>query len=114
MLKLQLLRIAITIFLGFLLLANFAFMVGICTGFAHGGVNGVKQWINHITYEGTGRLKEVSPGVVQFSRPVIEHVYLGFVLDWLFIILLTVICSYAVRYCTRGIHTLEGKHNSGS
>jgi len=112
--KRKFLRFVVTFLLGFLLLANFAFTVGVCSGFAHGGVDGVKQWINHVTYEGTGTLKEVSPGVVQFSRPVIKHVYLRFFLNWVFVFILTVICFYVFRFSTRRIHALEAKRNLSS
>jgi len=80
MLKLQPLLFVVTFLLGFLLLANFAFAVGVCSGFAHGGVDGVKEWINRINYEGTGRLEKVSPGVVQFSRPRHQSRLLAFCL----------------------------------
>lgn len=97
--KLQFLRFVGTVLLGFLLLVNFSFSVGVCNGFAKGGLDGIKQWINHINYEGRGTFREVS------------HVHLRFALGWLFIIALTLICFHVIRLCTGRIHALEAEGN---
>ncbi len=100
--KLRFLRFVTAVLLGFLLLANFAFTAGVCSSFAKGGSDGVKKWINHITYEGRMDFREVS------------HVYLRFVLDWLFIIVLTVFCFFVLRFCTKRIRALEAENRRDS
>ena len=109
MFKLRLLQIVAAFVLGVSLLANFAFGVGVCTAFAGGGLKGVARWINHITYEGSWQTIEVSPGVMRVRMPIIKHVYLRFVLNWLFIIGLACASFYLFRLCTRRIQTKEGR-----
>ena len=100
MLKLQLLRIIAAILLGFSLLVNFAFGVGVSTALARGGLKGVTRWIDHITYEGTWRITGVSPGVIRVTMPVVRHLYLRFVLDWLLMIGLACAGLYLLKLCT--------------
>jgi hypothetical protein len=95
------------------MLANISFAIGVCSGFARGGIRGVTEWIEHITYEGTIRTREVSPGVIQFTVPVVKHVYLWFVSDWIFLIALTVGCFYLRKSCARKIGALEARRNKG-
>ena len=109
MFKLRLLRFVAAFVLAFFLLANFAFGIGVCTGFAGGGLKGVAGWINHITYEGRLQMTEVSPGVVRVTMPVVKHVYLRFVLNWLLIIGLAYASFYLSKFCTRRIQAKEGR-----
>lgn len=108
MFKLRLLQFFAAVVLGFSLLANFTFGIGVCTAFGHGGLKGVAKWINHITYEGRLQITEVSPGVVRGTMPAVKHVYLRFVFDWLFMIGLACASFYLLRFCTRRIQAKEG------
>ena len=114
MTKLRIFRFLIFAVLCVCMLANISFAIGVCSGFARGGVRGVATWIEHITYEGKGQIKEVSPGIVQFTEPVIKHVHLRFVLDWIFIVALTFGCFYLRGSCARRMVELEGRRNQGS
>jgi len=107
MLKLRLLQLIAAIVLGFSLLANLAFGIGVCTAFVGGGWKGVAHWINHITYEGRWQITEASPGVVRATMPVVKHVYLRFVLSWLFMIAIAFASFYLFRLCTRKIDASE-------
>jgi hypothetical protein len=69
MFKLRLLQFVAAVVLGFSLLADFAFGIGVCTAFVRGGLKGVAGWINHITYEGTWQTTEVSPGLMRVTMP---------------------------------------------
>ena len=69
MFKLRLLQFVAAVVLGFSLLANFTFGIGVCSAFAQGGLKGVAGWINHIAYEGSWQTTEVSPGVMWVTIP---------------------------------------------
>ena len=58
-------------------------LIGVGSGFAHGGVRGVTKWIEHVTYETMGRVTEVLLGAIRFSVPVIKRALLGIVLSWI-------------------------------
>lgn len=107
MFKLRVLQFVAAVVLGFSMLANFTFGIGVCAALARGGLKGVAGWINHITYEGSWQTIEASPGVVRVRVPIIKHMYLRFVLDWLFIIGLALASFYLFRFCTRRIRAKE-------
>jgi hypothetical protein len=109
MFKLRLLQLIAAIVLGSSLLANFAFAAGVCSAFVGGGWEGVARWINHITYEGRLQITEVSPGVVRATMPVVKHIYLRFVLDWLLMIALAFASFHLLKFCTRRIQAREAK-----
>jgi len=83
MFKVRVLQLVAAVVLGFSLLANLVFGIGVCPAFAGGGLKGVARWIKHITYEGSWQTTEVSPGVMAVTMPIIKYVYLRFVLDGL-------------------------------
>jgi hypothetical protein len=107
MLKLRLLRFVAAVVFGFSVMASLVFGVGFCAALARGGLEGVAHWINHITYEGTLQITEVSPGAVRVTMPVIKHVYLHFAFNWLFMIGLACASFYLRKLCTRRIETKE-------
>ena len=110
----RLFRFCILIFLCFCLSINMLFAIGVCTNFARGGLQGVRQWIMHISLEGRLQIVEVSSGVVRVSAPSVEHIYLRFVLSWMVIVILTSACFFAIKSCTRKIRALEARDNSSS
>ena len=93
-------------------LGNVSFAMGVCSGFARGGVAGVTAWIGQVSYEGKGRVTVIRPGAIRLSEPIIKHVYLRFVLNWIFLVALTLACFYLRKSCAR-LAALQARHHQG-
>jgi hypothetical protein len=87
----------------FCILANLAFAWGVCSNFFSGGPEAVRHWIVHIETEGTGQIKEISPGTIQWTFPRNDHPYRHFFLTWLGFAAFGAASFVALRFCSRQI-----------
>ena len=110
MLKFQFLRSSLLAVLIFCFFANFSLLLSATSAFAHGGIHGVAMWINHV--EDRFQFEEVGPGSVRLVHPIVKHIYLRFILGWLVLVVLPVVCIKLRGICGRKLEALEARRNA--